>query len=175
MPTYWEKLQRAFQLTNEQGYSCPYFAQTTGGILTAAHGAELMEALDTEYSGLKSEDLAFQCANVHWRMKPIFENIIGAPALLTVGSVSYKNTPLCTVTSLRPEDMRRTGNFHVWWSLTSGEVVDLTLMLSLCFAKNLPLERAQPLAGRPEGIPAVTWEPIMVGDEVTCAILTCSP
>lgn len=135
----------------------------------------MMSAFEDAFVGLRPEDLAFQCANINWRMKRTFEAIINAPVLLTVGSVAFKGTPICTVMSTNPQDMRRTGNFHVWWSLGSGEIVDLTLMVSVCVANKIPLEKAQPLAGPPEGFPAITWEPVMVGDEVTLAILEATP
>lgn len=175
MSHYREKLRSALQLTSDQGYAVPNFAETDGEILTQAHGFQMASALKKEYGTLRPEDLAFQCANIHWRMKQVVEHIIDAPVLLTVGSVSFKGMSLCSVTSARPGEMRRTGNFHVWWSLTSGEIIDLTLMCSLHFKYNLPLELVQPLAGKPERMSSTTWEPFLAGDDLTRAILAGSP
>lgn len=166
MQIYWVALQEAIKRTALLGYETETLAKTSGPILTEENGFAFITAFEKAigYSGLKLDDLPFRCAEISWRAKPILEEITQTKAALTLGAVAKGDSILWSADATSLQELRSSGNYHVWLSLASGEIVDLTLLPSILLQTQQDLSRAQPLAGQPDHL-AFRWIPKLVGDE----------
>lgn len=173
MQNYWNLLQEAIETTDSLGLGKETFAQVSSKIIKPEHGPALVDAVSEEigFGALSLADIAFQCARINWQMKPKFEEIIQDKILLTLGTVIFQGQSLWDIGNLDLNELRTLGTYHVWWSLASGEIVDVTLMPSLVFQHGADPRHAVPLAGFPQQFPQIEWIPKLVGDQLVRQLL----
>lgn len=108
---------------------------------------------------------------------------MGCQVLPTVGQLFYETKPIYNptnddftrwyqngfaLTELAPE---KGLNLHAWWTLSSGEVLDISLMSTLAVVFGIPNIAGQINGGWPDKFPpAYEYVPIVVGQDVICEI-----
>lgn len=119
-----------------------------------------------------------QCVKWSHALRPHVERALGIPILLTFGQVyngqrSYFNPSLPDLErwyrdGFAAHDFEgRTGmNLHAWWTLPSGEIVDITLWSTLSAVWKKPEYLGAITGGWPDEIaPSPTYLPLVVGDD----------
>ncbi|WLI91004.1 hypothetical protein Q4S45_07765 [Massilia sp. R2A-15] len=136
--------------------------------------ADLTRQLAKGISTSSTCDVALECATVSVAAKPRFERAIQREIVLTLGSAEYQGIPILSADIEDIQEIRRRANYHVWWSLGAGQIVDMTLMVHLALLKNATPPRILPIIGSPDDIPQIKWRPYLVGSAVLEA-LTSEP
>ena len=128
MANYWQDFKDAVMETVELGGDFASIDRIEHPVLTEEHGIAIIEAMANVFGrdGLTPASLALQCARVSWEMKPVVEAIVGVPVVLTIGAVSNNGIWQFTCSGSGYENLRETGNYHVWLTLLTGEIIDLT-------------------------------------------------
>ncbi|MGX9773142.1 hypothetical protein ACWYXN_06470 [Janthinobacterium aestuarii] len=127
---------------------------------------------DLGAGSLTPHDIAFRCAEISWRMKRQFEEIVNTKVLLTLGGLRIEGISNLSASTSNLVELRKSGDYHVWWSLPSGEITDVTLATSMLILQGRDLSKAQPLAGFTTQFPQIEWVPKLVGDNVIRQLLT---
>lgn len=175
--TYIERLQAAYDFTEELGASFTRLPATKTELFTAELGGKLHD----EFSNLgivSFAGAAGQCVKWSHALRPHVEKILGEPVLLTFGQVlnSTRSYFDPTRADLRAWYQRglcatdfegRSGiNLHAWWTLSSGEIVDVTLWSTLSAAWKRPELLGAITGGWPDQIaPNPTYIPMVVGED----------
>ena len=164
---YWRLFHVATKRASVFGFENEVFTQSREPILTPKHGLAVMAALRKQFhSGeLKSIDLAFKRAEINLKMKAILEEITQVKAMLTLGGVSNNGKLIWSAESPDLSSLRDSGNYHVWLTLCTGEIVDLALMPALYLYRGMDPSKAQPIAVVPSDQGSWQWVPKLVGDE----------
>jgi hypothetical protein len=161
---YWDTLRLAMARTKAMGL----VDGTVGAINPPiASGRLLAAAIEMNIRMSPARDnanLAGECASICLRTKSAFEHLIGAPVLLTLGSIVFEGVPLLSIPSADLDEIKRHANYHVWWTLGSGQVVDITLMVHLALLKEAEAESILPLIGSPDQIDQIKWIPFLIGE-----------
>lgn len=160
---YATEFWKAYEKSAASGYVEP-------SIDTSAAAARINEAsVSRFYSllGLSLEQLeqsALRCAAESLRVLETAEMAFGARALPTVGAVSIGGALNCSCEPLDLPGLRESGNYHVWLTLPSMEIIDMTLLPSL-YRKGLRRSLADsfPILGYPESCQGIQWHPRLVG------------
>lgn len=175
--TYIERLHAAYDFTEELGASFTRLPVTKSELFTAELGKNLHEAISN--LGIDSFAGAIgQCVKWSHALRPHAEKVLGQPVLLTFGQVlnstrsyfdpSWADLRAWYQRGLRTSDFEgRSGiNLHAWWTLPSGEVIDVTLWSTLSAAWNRPELLGAITGGWPDEIaPNPTYIPMVVGDD----------
>ncbi|WP_373991416.1 hypothetical protein [Duganella sp. BuS-21] len=174
MQNYWNSLQDAIAVTSSRDLGSEEFARLPSPILNQEHCEALIDVMTQElgFGHLTPVDIGLQCAGVNWKMKSKFEQIIQNKVLLTLGSIKVAGDPIFEMETLDLLKLRTSGRYHVWWSLQSGEIVDITFATSMLIKQGGDLSKAVPLAGFPEQFPKVEWIPKLVGDKAIHQLLS---
>ncbi|RCJ10015.1 hypothetical protein DDK22_02060 [Cupriavidus necator] len=147
-------------------------APVSGRRITEAHGMALMSRLAEFNPALKlPAAFPFQCARRTAEVRPLVEEIVRMPCSVTIGGVLMRDKDLWAFELTNFPMMGRTGDYHVWLTAANGEIVDLTILVSLYAQTGRPLEDATPLAGFPEEMEPFVWRPVLVGDDALDALL----
>lgn len=144
-------------------------------LLDAVWGcADLTKQLAREISTFSTCDVALKCAALSLAAKPRFERAVQREVVLTLGSVEYQGIPILSADIEDVQEIRRRANYHVWWSLGAGQIVDITLMVHLALLKNASPPTILPIIGSPDEIPQIKWRPYLIGGALVKA-LTSEP
>lgn len=170
--TYPELYVEAEQNTRSLGKTVPRLAPVSGWRITEEHGMELMARLGGFNPDLRQPSaFAFQCAGRNRELRPLIEDIIGMKCALTIGDVRWEEKRLWTFDLENFPEMGRSGNYHVWLTAANGEIVDLTVLVSIAALRGTPLDSAVPVAGLPAELSPLSWRPVLVGDDAVGALL----
>ncbi|RQP37316.1 hypothetical protein DF154_19540 [Burkholderia ubonensis] len=115
-----------------------------------------------------------QCAGRTAELRPLVEDVLQMSCAITIGDVFMRGAPIFAFDIEKFPELGKTGNYHVWLTVESGEIVDLTLMASLYLHYGKPVEEASPIAGLPDEISGFVWHPALVGDEALNVLLSAS-
>jgi hypothetical protein len=133
MSGYGSALKSAIDVTYSMGFEAPEFPADWPPLLTdelvGRIYAEMTESLDGRE--LSIEEIGLKCAPVHFALKPAIDKAIGTATLLTLGAVQYGDDVFFSPNSLDVDELAHSGNYHVWLTLPSCEVIDLTLTSAL--------------------------------------------
>lgn len=175
--TYIEKLRTAYDFTEKLGASFTRLPETKTELFTAELGERLHVAILN--LGINSFAGAVgQCVKWSHALRPHAEKVLGAPVLLTFGQVlhpsrAYFNPSWVDLQNWYHKGFRvsdfegRSGmNMHAWWTLPSGEIIDVTLWSTLSVAWKRPELLGAVTGGWPDEIaPNPTYVPMAVGDD----------
>ncbi|WP_124470236.1 hypothetical protein [Burkholderia ubonensis] len=175
--TYIARLRAAYDFTEGLGASFTRLPVTKTELFTA----ELGERLHAKISNLGIDSFAGavgQCVKWSHALRPHAEEVFGEPILLTFGQVLNSSRPFFDPSwadlrtwyrqGLQASDfVGRSGiNLHAWWTLPSGEVIDVTLWSTLSAVWNRPDLLGAVTGGWPDEIaPNPMYIPMAVGDD----------
>lgn len=175
--TYIERLQAAYDFTEKLGVSFTRLPDTKGEFFTEGLGERLHAAILR--LGIDSfAGAAGQCVRWSHALRPLAEKVLGAPILLTFGQVLNESRPLFNPSWADLQNWHQEGfsasdfegrsgfNLHAWWTLPSGEVMDVTLWSTMSVAWGRPEMLGAVTGGWPDDIaPTPTYVPMVVGDD----------
>ncbi|WP_086383090.1 hypothetical protein [Caballeronia sordidicola] len=175
--TYIEKLHAAYDFTEKLGASFTRLPTTETEFFTGDLGERLQAAISNK--GITSfAGAAGQCVKWSHALRPLAEEILGAPILLTFGQVINPSRAFFNPSWADLQNWHQMGfsasdfegrsgiNLHSWWTLPSGEVMDVTLWSTLSDAWNRPELLGAVTGGWPDKIaPNPTYVPMVVGDD----------
>lgn len=175
--TYIEKLRDAYDFTEKLGASFTRLPETRTELFTAELGGRLHKAI-LNLGIISFAGAAGQCVKWSQALRPHAEKVLGAPILLTFGQLLNPSKALFNPSwadlqnwyyeGFRASDFEgRSGmNLHAWWTLPSGEVMDVTLWSTLSVAWNRPELLGAVTGGWPDKLsPNTTYVPMVVGDD----------
>ncbi|QSY06562.1 hypothetical protein J2A69_29455 [Burkholderia pseudomallei] len=175
MSEYCSALAKAIDSTRAVGFDVPDFAIELKSFLTMP-AMERMHQRVGEYiekNQLTVEAVGLRCAPLHLALKPVIDEALGCSTLLTLGAVQFDDDVFFMPTSMDIDALAQAGNYHVWLTLPSCEVIDLTLTSALYLKKRLkPSMAGIPLMMRPEANPKMRWSPLLVGNGVVERLLS---
>jgi len=174
---YLQELDRAYAFTTKLDASFGRLPLLHGSLFTPELGEEIYVALRD--FGIRSFiKAAGQCIKWSHALRPLVEEVLGAQVLLTIGQV---RTPTRTFFDPSFDDLERwychgfdardiegrSGiNMHAWWTLPTGEILDVTLWSTLAVAWNEPERLGAVAGGWPDKIaPNLLYVPMVVGDD----------
>lgn len=175
--SYIKNLHAAYEFTKKMGASFSRLPEIEGELFTDTMGNKLHNAIKGR--GISAFDGAVgQCVKWSHSLRPHVEKALGIPILLTLGQVSNKSTPYFNPTHDDLENWYRRGftptdfegrsgmNLHAWWTLPSGEIIDVTLWSTLSVVWNKPEFLGGITGGWPDKIaPSPIYVPMVVGDD----------
>lgn len=175
MGEYRIALEKAIESTRAIGFAVPDFSTALESLLVAPVVERLYQQVTEhiENNQLTVEKVGLRCAPVHMALKPVIDEALGYSTLLTLGSVQFGDDVFFMPTSMDIDALAQVGNYHVWLTLPSCEVIDLTLTSALYLKKRLePSMAGMPLMMRPEANPKMRWSPLLVGNGVVERLLS---
>ncbi|KVT10501.1 hypothetical protein WL60_11100 [Burkholderia ubonensis] len=156
----------ALEATAQRGFEVPDFAPTDNAVLENAM-SEVREALSSwqfvEPTSLSS--FARQCGQRTMDFAQLLRE--HAPMLksyVTVGVVHHEGKPLWTMNIDDLPTARATGSYHIWLTLSSHEIIDVTVTSTLMMQGLLPANGIKFFLGDPNEEHRLTWIPLLVGD-----------
>lgn len=168
--SYANQMQGAHARTIALGLAAPQMR--TGPHIDVAHLFRSVRALDGDSKALAIAlatpsqcDVALACARFMLASTAAFQHALGHQATLTVGSMQYDGMRMLSADSGDPQEIRRRASYHLWWSLDSGQIVDMTLSAHLALLKGAS-PAISPLVGVPANMPQFEWQPWLVGEAV---------
>lgn len=175
--TYISRLHAAYDFTEGIGASFTRLPATQAELFTSELG-ERLHAKILNLGITSFAKAAGQCVKWSHALRPHAEEVLGEPILLTFGQVVSPSGPFFDPSwddlrtwyrqGLRASDLEgRSGiNLHAWWTLTSGEIIDVTLWSTLSVAWKRPNLLGAVTGGWPDEIaPSPTYIPMAVGDD----------
>lgn len=130
--------------------------------------------LNSEYPEFEKGILAFNCHKVSYSMKPILEKYFETELYLTIGYVSAGETTFFEVnesqiTNLliqKPKEVQETIPFHVWLTLPSMEIIDLTFGQSFAKKSTEDIPMNQFLLRHPDQLSgSMQYHPMIIGED----------
>jgi len=168
-------LQKAIDSTRAIGFKVPDFRIEEKPLLTE-HLVESLYRRMADSFGEKEfsvEEIGLRCAPTHVALKPVVEEVVGCVTLLTLGAVQYGDDIYFSPTTTEIDALALSGGYHVWLTLPSCEVIDLTLTSALYLKKGLARSAAGvPLMIHAESRPRMRWSPLLVGDDILERLLS---
>lgn len=175
MNEYGLTLQKAIDSSRSMGFRVPDFGIEEKSLLTQ-HLVERLYQRMAESFGEKEfsvDEIGLRCAPVHVALKPVVEEVLGCMSLLTLGAVQYGDDIFFSPTTTDIDALALSGGYHVWLTLPSCEIIDLTLTSALYLKKGLDRSAAGvPLMMHAESQPRMRWSPFLVGDDVLARLLS---
>lgn len=169
MSAYNSALEKAIRSTRAIGFAVPDFAIEEETLLTSPVLERLHQRVGeyVENNQLTVESVGLRCAPINLELKPAIDEALGCSTLLTLGAAQFGDDVFFMPPSMDIGALAQTGNYHVWLTLPSREVIDLTLTSSLYLKKRLdPSMAGMPLMMHPEANPKMRWSPLLVGNGV---------
>jgi len=129
--------------------------------------------LNSEYPDYEKGVLAFNCHRVSYFMKPILEKYFDTELYLTIGYISngestYFPISESQITNLlieKPKEVQETIPFHVWLTLPSLEIIDLTFGQSFAEKSTEDIPMNQFLLRHPDQIyGSMKYHPMIIGE-----------
>lgn len=173
MKKYIDLLQDAKKATEAMGLGFEDFSPNSSSITNSEIELALMEAMSKSkyFKNLAVVDIACRCAEVHLNLKLEFEEIFGRKVMLTLGDLRYNEVGLIEIPNFNFASLRKSGIYHVWWTLSSGQIIDITLISSIKYKKGIEVEGVHPIIDFPENSSPFAWIPRLVGDEAIHRLL----
>jgi len=175
MDRYSQGLQKAIDSTRAMGFQVSDFPTDVEPLLTA-QVYEMLHHGVAEFLGdmeLSVEEVGLRCAPIHVALKPVVDEALGCSTLLTLGAVQFDDDVFFSPATMDIDALAHAGDYHVWLTLPSCEVIDLTLTSALYLKKGLDRSAAGvPLMMHAESQPRMRWSPLLVGDNVLERLLS---
>ncbi len=122
-----------------------------------------------------AEELVAQCMSIHHRLQPVLEDWLGVPVVYTVGWVETSGDGLfkfdeAYVSELLQKAAQkvpapRSLGVHVWLTLPSMELLDLSLATSIAFAQKMPEGMGRVMAKHANDVTDMAYKPMLLGDD----------
>lgn len=175
--TYLERLANAYDFTAKLGASFERLPLMDTTLFTSEAGERVQAAIAA--LGIDSFAGAVgQCIKWSHALRPCAERALGIPILLTFGQVLSPERAFFDPSWNDLRDWYRNGfsaadiegrsgiNLHAWWTLPSGEVMDVTLWSTLSAVWGKPQMLGAMTGGWPDDIaPNPIYVPMVIGDD----------
>lgn len=168
---YHAKFQKAIKRTSKLGLILPKINFSDKIYLTEEYQEQLFSGFANEiYS---TNEINAQCMNFSYRAKEYFNTISDNNFMYTIGYVNYNNTLMFKQTEKSLKYMLKNGiqsvdgsiNIHVWLTLPSMEIIDLTLATTLSKVWNRPELKGRIFLRHADEFDGMEYVPLLVGDD----------
>ncbi|MDO6488216.1 hypothetical protein Q4503_10925 [Colwellia sp. 6_MG-2023] len=168
--SYENKFYDSLKLGAVNGFKAVQHPSIKGSLLTKQIIDTLREKLVEAVRGDISV-IAGQCFKVHYMMRPIVEELLGAKAYFTLGYIKLNGEYQHKMELSVLLDMLSKGlitdpkmKLHAWITLPNMEIIDFTTLTSVAFANNSSLELVDIIYGL-SGSRDVDYYPQLSGNE----------
>lgn len=175
--SYREHFDEAMRFTRKLGFGVPELLTQTGELVSPENGELVMRyAKKAGISDLSAS--ALQCLKWSYALQPCVEAGLGCSVALTIGQITHPNLAIFNPTQNDFERWAKMGinvadfetrsgfNFHVWYTLPTMEILDMTLWSTLAVAWEKPELKGQVIGGWPDLIaPSPSFIPMVIGRE----------
>ena len=143
--------------------------------LTAARQQQFPHVIHKAIGPVGAEELVAQCMSIHHRLQPVIEEWLGVPAVYTIGWVETSGDGFfkfdeAYARSLLQKAAQKAAppqslGVHVWLTLPSMELLDLSLATSVAFAQKMPEGVGRVLAKHANDVTDMAYKPMLLGDD----------
>lgn len=174
--SYQKEFQEALERTERLGFTIPEWKFENRVVRSKASIEKLSSTLRNflQYHNMSFESLSAQCIAVHTKISEIIAQVVSCNTLVTVGWF-YDERINDSLYKFTEEEFKswmsnklqafQGSNVHVWITLDSGEVIDLTLLTTIGKINGM-FEPGSVLMAKPEESECwIKYHPMVVGRE----------
>ncbi len=175
MHTYNDQIHKAISFTTSLGASVPTFSFHGAELLTEDNSAKVLDIIRAH--GITSfAPSVGQCLKWSHALLPLVARAMNCDILLTIGQLHLRESVIYGPTEgdfsrwyangFRKSDFQHTRglNLHAWYTLPSGEILDLTIWSTMGTVWQRPEMVGSVVGGYPDLLaPLPTYIPIVVG------------
>lgn len=173
MKEYKDLFTEAVNRTRDYKLPTPHIEDHKNGkkYLTDAVSDKFHELIKSAVGDLWIEDIAAQCHTINARLKPILENFFGCSIYYTIGWATVsKEIDICKFEEGYIEKVINgtSGsklNLHVWLTLPSWEIIDISLATSLAFSSGNQRLIGITIANDADTLKEIKFFPYIIGEE----------
>ena len=168
---YFDDFRAATDRTRRFGLDVPHHEiEPDRRYLTAARQREFPFVMHKAIGAIGTEELMAQCMSIHHRLKPVIQDWLDVPVVYTIGWVQTKGEGLFKFDESHIHDLLqlasvpRTLGVHVWLTLPSMELIDLSLATTMAIVHNMPEGLGQMMAKHADDVTGMAYKPMLLGD-----------
>lgn len=174
MSLYVQRFNEALERTHEFKLDAPTTVKFDRNqiYLTDKAQAQFPYFLREAVGELSLLDLVAQCHSIHFRLKPVLEDFFGCPLYYTIGWIEYttgKNMFKFDndyIRLLLDKGRQPRLNLHVWLTLPSTEVIDVSIATSFAVLHNEMEHAGDIIARKADELKGMAYHPMLVGDDL---------
>lgn len=172
--SYLADFETAVERTNRFGLTVPKYELRPEDSWLDAHAQQLIPPLIFKTLGqITPQHLLAQCIAVHYALQEPISALFSAPAVLTIGWIEFAGgDDLYRFDDKFIEERLRTGfeplsgiQLHVWLTLPTMELIDLTLCTSLSILQDKPEGVGGLLTKKADDVTGFRYVPMLVGED----------
>jgi hypothetical protein len=170
--TYHDELLIARDRTIRMGLTCPTIPSVQKELILPGAAAGLPKAMFDAVGTLTNADLVAQCFSIHDRLRLPLERFLKVPILYTLGYVHtppvdrFRQTEEQLVALLKTGLDSRAVNLHVWLTLPTMEILDISLATSMAVANNWTSGHGSAISGHADRLNSgMRYHPMLIGED----------
>lgn len=170
---YINLFDNAKQRTEEFAFNVPKSAliTTNQNILTKDKLLVIADTFSSVFKNWSNSDFVGKCLKSHIVFQPYLEKAISVPVTYTVGYIKGKSQNFFEFSEADANNWISNGisknkvKLHSWLSLPSGEIIDLTFLLTFAKFNEIDAQKGHFIADYPKKLHGIEYVPMFLGVE----------